>query len=92
MKLSLVKLDEMESNEEHEGLEFLFISSWEGWDCLDEGVYYFYDPVVKYDIGTLKAGDKIEGFTLDVSRGIVEFNISDDLNITYKIVNGETDE
>ena len=87
MKLSLVKLDEMQSNEKHEGLEFLFISSWEGWDRLDEGVYYFYDPVVKYDIGTLKAGDKIEGFTLYVTKSIVEFNVSDELNLTYKIVN-----
>ena len=87
MRLSLVQLVQESPSNNHEGLESLFISSFSGWDCLDEGVYYFYDPVVKYDIGELKSGDVIEGFTLDITKSIVEFNVSDELNLTYKIVN-----
>lgn len=86
IKLVEISEDKDVTSQGLQGLEGLFLTSWEGWDQLDSGTFYFYDPVIKHDLKDLKAGTKIEGFLLDTEKSLIEFCISENVIYTFKLV------
>jgi len=81
-----IKLVEVLKDENKTGFTFesMFISSCDGVDLLDDGVYYFYDPVIKHDVKNLKAGDKIYGFILDTTNSTITYELSEECSYTFK--------
>ncbi len=58
--------------EELNGIEKFFCDSWEGWDLLDTGVFYFYDPVVKEELKKAVPFE-ISGMVVDTGNAFIEF-------------------
>lgn len=46
---------------------------WESWDFAENGIYDFYDVVLKVDVGAFKAGRKFNHAIFDTVHSLVTF-------------------